>query len=233
MKHSEKLKECQVCHKSFAVENLISGDLVSEAIFNRIHKEHPDFALNSLVCKTDLNRFRADYVKSAIEEDVAEVTQLEDEVLKSIQEYQLITDNLNTQFESSLTFGDRLADLIATFGGSWSFIVIFSSIIGGWIIYNEQRGLAFDPYPYILLNLVLSCLAAMQAPVIMMSQNRQADKDRMRAELDYKINLKAELEIRHLKLKLDQLASHQWRRLLEIQMLQTELIEELSEAPKK
>ncbi len=130
----------------------------------------------------------------------------------------------------NLNFGQRIADKIALFGGSWSFILTFSFLLIAWIIFNAFviKDHPIDPFPFILLNLILSCLAALQAPIIMMSQNRQSEKDRMRAELDYKVNLKAELEIRHLKSKLDLLASHQWKRLLEIQELQTELMEDLN-----
>ena len=114
--------------------------------------------------------------------------------------------------------GEALADRIATFGGSWKFIIVFGSVLGTWIVINALvlRAKPFDPYPFILLNLILSCLAAIQAPVIMMSQNRQEAKDRLRSEHDYRINLKAELEIRHLHEKLDHLLSHQWERLAEI-----------------
>ncbi len=122
---------------------------------------------------------------------------------------------------------------MAVFGGSWSFILCFGAVLLVWIAVNSIAVLRqpFDPYPYILLNLVLSCLAAMQAPIIMMSQNRQEAKDRMRAEHDYQVNLKAELEIRHLTWKMDQLLNHQWQRLLEIQKIQTELMEELLRKP--
>jgi len=131
--------------------------------------------------------------------------------------------------------GERVADRVAEFGGSWSFIVLFWTVLGGWIILNSVSLLThpFDPYPYILLNLVLSCLAAIQAPIIMMSQNRQEARDRLRAEHDYGVNLKAELEIRHLVARIDQLVTHQWQRLLEIQRLQLELLEPGVGAPPK
>ena len=128
-----------------------------------------------------------------------------------------------------LTFGQRLSDRIASFGGSWRFIILFGAVLFGWIILNAifllNRG--FDPYPFILLNLILSCLAAIQAPIIMMSQNRAEARDRLRAENDYEINLKAELEIRHLHEKIDHLLRRQYNRLFEIQQIQIELLEEL------
>lgn len=221
---------CAICQKSFQTHELISAELLSESLLKIIRVKVPDFKPHSFICTPDLNKFRAQYVKQTIEEGIGEITNLEEEVLQSINEQELIADNLNQEFEKNLTIGQRVADKIALFGGSWSFILSFASIIIIWILINVlfYSKDAFDPYPFILLNLVLSCLAALQAPVIMMSQNRQNEKDRLRAELDYKINLKAELEIRHLKSKLDQLASHQWKRLLEIQELQTELMEDLA-----
>ena len=143
---------------------------------------------------------------------------------------------LDADEEASLhaSYSDRLADRVAAVGGSWSFIIAFGVVLLGWMLVNsrilEALGVhPFDAYPYIFLNLMLSMLAAIQAPVIMMSQNRQEAKDRLRAEHDYRVNLKAELEIRHLNAKLDLLLTHQWQRLLEIQQVQTDLIQELAD----
>jgi len=131
--------------------------------------------------------------------------------------------------KNTLTRGERLADQIAAFGGSWTFITLFFGILLGWIVLNlwflDNEG--FDPFPFILLNLILSCLAAIQAPIIMMSQNRQEQKDRQRAEHDYKINLKAELEIKLLSEKIDHLLVHQNKKLLEIQEIQIDYLEDL------
>ena len=136
--------------------------------------------------------------------------------------------DLNKEFDSKMTFGERAADKVAEFGGSWRFISIFGAVLFGWIVLNAVvlASGAFDPYPFILLNLVLSCIASLQAPIIMMSQNRAAAKDRLQAEHDYKVNLKAEVEIRNLHEKIDHLLQNQWQRLLEIQQIQTDLIEE-------
>ncbi len=221
---------CEICQKKIPYNEIISAEFLSENIFKMISTKHPNFSQNSFICFPDLNKFRSQFIRQVIQEDIGEITQLEEEVLTSIKEEDLITNNLNNQFEEKFTFGQRVADKIALFGGSWSFILTFGLILILWIILNTfiLATNSFDPYPFIFLNLVLSCLAALQAPFIMMSQNRQAEKDRLRAELDYKINLKAELEIRHLKSKIDQLASHQWIRLLEIQQLQTELMQDLN-----
>ena len=126
-----------------------------------------------------------------------------------------------------MTFGERLADRVATFGGSWTFIGLFLGAMVIWIVMNSRGAAAVDPFPYILLNLMLSCLAALQAPVIMMSQNRQAAKDRLDAQHDYEVNLKAEMEIVALHFKMDELREKQWARLMEVQNRQTELLTKL------
>jgi uncharacterized membrane protein len=118
-----------------------------------------------------------------------------------------VTRNVNEEMEENLTFGQRIADKVAAFGGSWTFIILFGAIMFVWVLFNTTALLRnhFDPYPYILLNLVLSMLAAMQAPIIMMSQNRQSSKDRIQSDMDYQVNLKAELEVAHLHHKLDRM----------------------------
>jgi uncharacterized membrane protein len=150
-------------------------------------------------------------------------------VLESLKNHETISEDVSLEYRSKLTFGEKLSDKISAFGGSWKFINLFLIVLVLWILLNTfiLIGHKFDPYPYILLNLVLSCIAALQAPVIMMSQNRQEARDRMRSENDYKINLKSELEIRQLHLKIDHLLSSQWERMMEIQDIQISLIEEL------
>ena len=126
------------------------------------------------------------------------------------------------------SFGERLADRIAQFGGSWTFILLFLAALAGWVVLNSfilaRRNSAFDPYPYILLNLFLSMLASLQAPVIMMSQNRQAAKDREDASHDYEVNLKAEIEIRRLHEKLDELREKRWEELVQMQREQIDYL---------
>ncbi|MEO5720401.1 MAG: DUF1003 domain-containing protein [Chthoniobacterales bacterium] len=182
---------------------------------------------------TDLLRgprqFRTEYVKRALQDELGELSTLDQEVVESLQQHELLSENIEHEFARELTFGERLSDRIAEFGGSWRFLITFGFILLGWITLNayllSDRG--FDPYPFILLNLILSCLAAIQAPVIMMSQNRAQARDRLQAENDYKVNLKAELEIRHLHEKVDHLLRKQYQRLFEIQQIQIELLEEL------
>jgi uncharacterized membrane protein len=157
----------------------------------------------------------------------------EKKVIERIQNHLHISRNINREFDETLTFGQRIADKVAAFGGSWTFIIIFTLILLSWVILNSyilaHRNEAFDPYPYILLNLFLSMLAAIQAPVIMMSQNRQAAKDRLDAAHDYEVNLKAELEILRLHEKLDELREHKWRDLIELQDKQINLLTKLLE----
>ena len=188
-----------------------------------------DWDPEGTVCVDDLNKLRTEYVQSILNVEKEEVAELEDETAKSIRDAELITRNLNIEFDSRITLGDKIADKVAAFGGSWRFIILFGLGIGAWIIFNTIHLIShpFDPYPYIFLNLIAGIFAAIQAPVIMMSQNRQESKDRFRAEQDFQTNLKAELEIRYVHDKLDYLLMHQWQRLLEIQELQMDLMEQL------
>ncbi len=163
------------------------------------------------------------------------MTEIEKEVIQSLSEQEVLSKNIDEEYRENLTVGDKLADNFASFGGSWPFIIIFGIILAVWIAVNSIALFwrPFDPYPFILLNLVLSTLAALQAPIIMMSQNRQEAKDRLRSENDYRLNLKAELEIRIISEKVDFLLTRQWQRMLEIQQIQIELMEELSELSRK
>ncbi len=133
----------------------------------------------------------------------------EQNVIQAIAKQETVVTDLNESFKEQLSFGQRVADRVAMFGGSWTFILLFIGIMLAWIITNTiilTADAAFDPYPFILLNLALSSLAALQAPIIMMSQNRQSDKDRMAATLNYEVSLKTDLEIMRLHQKLDELA---------------------------
>lgn len=220
---------CAVCYRLTAPGDISKGALHRSALNEFIREQVPQWTEDQPICHRCLNRFRAAFVAHAISQQRGELTQLEEEVIHSLEEQALVSENINAQFEQSLTRGQVMADRVAAFGGSWSFLLLFFLLIVSWVLLNSLAPWLpqFDPYPFILLNLCLSCIAAVQAPIIMMSQNRQEAKDRCRSEQDYIVNLKAELEIRHLSRKLDQLMSHQWQRLLEIQDIQTELLEEL------
>jgi uncharacterized membrane protein len=222
---------CQICGKEMKRNEVLPAEMVRDSISEMILKSHPDWSPASFICMSDLNTFQNKHIQEILKTKKDEFSELEEEVVKSLRDQELLSQNVNTEFTSTFTFGERVADEVARFGGSWRFLIIFGSVLLVWISINCVVLLwrPFDPYPFILLNLVLSCLAAIQAPIIMMSQNRQEAKDRVRAEHDYQVNLKAELEIRHLNQKMDMLLQHQWQRLLEIQQIQMDTIEELTQ----
>jgi uncharacterized membrane protein len=222
---------CGVCGLAKAPSEVVSEEAVRPAVAELIRRDHPGWTADGTICRDDLNRYRALYVQTALEAEKGDLSEIEAEVIRSLREGEVLTRDVDMEFEEKRTFGERLADKLAEFGGSWRFIVIFMSVLLSWIVLNSVILMSrrFDPFPFILLNLILSCLAALQAPVIMMSQNRQEAKDRLRARHDYQVNLKAEIEIRSLHEKMDHLIFKQWQRLLEIQEIQTELMGELSE----
>lgn len=207
----------------------IRGRDIREGVLAMIQTEHPDFSANDVITVEELNRYRRFYLTSLVEQEKGEVAALDKEVIKAIRENSILSRRIGGGTEPGATLGQRLADRIADFGGSWTFILSFLFFILVWITINSWllMSKSFDPYPFILLNLILSTLAALQAPVIMMSQNRQEEKDRERAEHDYKINLKAELEIRLLSEKIDHLLVDQNKKLLEIQAVQIDYLEDL------
>jgi uncharacterized membrane protein len=222
---------CPICKLTKPVIDSRSADLIHGPVSELIRQQYPDWGPGHEICGSCLRKFRMDYVEDTLQAQKGTLTDLEKEVLDSMKEQEILSRNINPEFDKELSVGQRLADKVASFGGSWLFIIIFAIIMGIWVIINSVALLKrpFDPYPYILLNLFLSCLAAIQAPIIMMSQNRQESKDRLRSEHDYQVNLKAEIEIRQLHIKLDQLINHSWERLLEIQQIQVDLMNEMAE----
>jgi uncharacterized membrane protein len=210
-------------------EEAYKGSFIRKKIFDLIKQEYPDFNENSFVSIADVNKYRKKYIEQLVQQEVGELSSLEKEVVKSITDQELLSDNIDETADNNLSLGQRLADKVAMFGGSWSFIIFFFGFMLIWIVANAVVLLnkTFDPYPFILLNLILSCLASIQAPIIMMSQNRQEEKDRLRNQHDYQINLKAELEIRLLDEKMDHLIIHQNQRLTEIQELQADYMEDI------
>ena len=222
--------ECNICGKTKSGSLMMPAALVRGSIVEQIRASYPDWKPEGYVCIDDINQFRMRYIQNLLVAEKGELTTLDHQVLESLQRHETLSSNVDVEFEKDLTFGERLSDKLASFGGSWTFLVIFAIILLIWIVLNSFLILRkpFDPYPFILLNLILSCLAAIQAPVIMMSQNRQEDKDQLRSQHDYQVNLKAELEIRHLHDKIDHLISRQWERLAEIQQIQVDLLSELT-----
>jgi uncharacterized membrane protein len=221
---------CQVCKKPKSPHSGMIAELIRPSLLEFIKKKVPDLDNKAFICFQDLGEFRKDYVKEVLEDEIGELSALDNEVIQSLEQHEILSADIIKQFERKLTFGERLSDHIAEFGGSWKFLITFGAVIFVWIGANAVllATRAFDPYPFILLNLILSCLAAVQAPIIMMSQNRAETRDRLRAENDYKVNLKAELEIRHLHEKIDHLLRRQYNRLFEIQQIQIELLQEIS-----
>lgn len=213
----------------------VQGRDIREGIFNLIKQDFPDFEKDDHITLTELNTYRRLYLTSLIIQERGELATIDSDVMEAIKNNSILSENIQDEIEGELTFGQRLADKVAAFGGSWTFISIFFLFILFWIIMNVWflARKPFDPFPFILLNLMLSCLAAIQAPIIMMSQNRQDQKDRQRGEHDYKINLKAELEIKLLSEKIDHLLVYQNKKLLEIQEIQTDYLEDLMKELKK
>ena len=225
---------CQICKGPKSPHDGMMAELIRPSLVEFIKKRVPEWDDKGFICLDDLGEFRKDYVKEVLEDEIGELSTLDQEVVESLQQHEILSSDIEKQFEKELTFGERLSDRIAEFGGSWKFLISFGAVIFVWIAANAVllATRAFDPYPFILLNLILSCLAAVQAPVIMMSQNRAEARDRLRAENDYKVNLKAELEIRHLHEKIDHLLRKQYNRLFEIQQIQIELLEEIGRKSK-
>ncbi|MES2797730.1 MAG: DUF1003 domain-containing protein [Bacteroidota bacterium] len=170
-------------------------------------------------------------INKLLHSESEQLIKLQDIVKKSIKDQNLIIENLLHPSKEILTEGQKISDKVARFGGSWAFIISFFIVLIVWIVYNTvaPKGSNFDPYPFILMNLILSCIAALQAPIIMMSQNRQEEKDRKRGENDYLINLKAELEIRAINQKIDLLLEEQIKILFDSQAKQLEILKNIEQ----
>lgn len=213
----------------------IKGQDIREGVFNLIKSVYPDFEKDSYITLAELNQYRRLYLTSLIIQEKGELALIDRDVMDAIKNNSILSENIQDENDTELSYGEKIADKVAAFGGSWMFIISFFAFILLWMIVNIYFFASdpFDPYPFILLNLILSCLAAIQAPIIMMSQNRQEQKDRQRNEHDYKINLKAELEIKLLSEKIDHLLVHQNNKLLEIQEVQIDYLEDLLKEIKK
>ena len=213
-----------ISKSEFPVTEKVTGKSIRKCIMEEIIKEHPEFNDASLLSLSELGNYREQYIRNSLINELGELTSVE-----------IISDSFKEENLDHLSAGQKLADKVAVFGGSWNFIILFVIFIIIWMIINIfwLLGKGFDPYPFILLNLILSCLAAFQAPVIMMSQNRQEEKDRERAKNDYMVNLKSELEIRILHEKLDHLIVVQQEKLMEIQQIQIDMLNDIMQKMKK
>jgi len=220
--------------KRYRRRDLVRLDTLRPTLAEFIRRDYPTLPADALISVRELARYRMGYTEDLLKQEHGEFTELDRQVAESIARQDTIAENTDEEFEEHWTIGERLSDHLASFGGSWAFLLSFFGVLVLWMAINIIAGLhAFDPYPFILLNLCLSCLAAVQAPIIMMSQRRQEAKDRLRSENDYRVNLKAELEIRHLHEKIDYQVSRQWQRLAEIQQIQLEMMNDASAASRR
>jgi uncharacterized membrane protein len=213
----------------FPISQRVLGKSVRPSVFELIQRENPEFTKEKHLSVTELHSYRDKYIEGFLSKQVGNLKNLDRIVLDSFKDHSTLTDKLDGDELMPMTFGQRIADKVASFGGSWTFIISFACFLFIWMCLNiywlGNKG--FDPYPFILLNLILSALAAIQAPVIMMSQNRQEEKDRERGKKDYMINLKSELEIRILHEKLDHLIINEQQEVIEIHKVQIEMMQDI------
>ncbi len=217
-----------VSGKEFPEKEKVMAKFLRQPIYDTIREDNPNFNESCSLSMAELNVYRQKYISDFLQRELGDLSETEKKVVDALRNKTLLADDPGDD-DVKATFGQRIADKVASFGGSWTFIIIFVCILLAWICINVfvfmNKG--FDPYPFILLNLLLSCVAALQAPVIMMSQNRQGEKDRQKAENDYMINLKSELEIRMLHEKLDHVILHQEQSLIEIQKVQIDMMNDI------
>ena len=227
-----KQAACSLCGNAHAKKHLRHARGVRPAVAKFLAKKYPDrWKAGALVCSDCLNRERLDHLLKKLAEDRGELSEIESQVARQAVDHLAIAEQVEEEFRRSATRGQRIADAVARVGGSWAFVITFVVVLLAWIALNTVllRQKAFDPYPYILLNLVLSCIAALQAPVIMMSQNRMSEYDRRKADQDFRVNLKAELEVASLHDKVDHLLHAQWEHLVEMQEVQIDLLNQIAE----
>ena len=218
----------------FPENEKVIGKSIRIPIVKLIQKDCPSFKTSESIATSELNAYREKYIALFLQSEIGELTDIHKNVIKSIHTDKSFVSKVEDKVDNR-TYGQVIADKVANFGGSWTFIISFFVFILIWIASNVYllMNKGFDPYPFILLNLILSCLAALQAPIIMMSQNRQEEKDRERAKKDYMINLKSELEIRMLDEKIDHLIMQQQQELVEIQKMQIEMMNDILDRIKK
>lgn len=233
MEHGSKIVICQICKQNKRLNEVLPADMLRLSMVTLIKSAHIDWDENGFICKDDLNEFRAQYVENLFDKESGELSNVEKQLIENIKDQEIITKNLYDQYNTELSFWDKASDRIATFGGSWKFIGVFFVFMALWMIANtifSYYGKAWDKYPFILLNLILSCIASIQAPIIMMSQNRLEKRDRLRSESEYQINLKSEIGIRNLHEKMDHMLFKQWEKTSETQKIMIELMKEMNES---
>lgn len=218
---------CALCGSTHPLPAFVSASSLAGGTRSRMLADWPDLAPMRRSVRPAA-RATAASISRPCSRPSGGATRLDHAVLDSLESGRMLTQEPGAEADEARSFGERAADRLARLGGSWGFLIGFALVLALWMAVNVT-GLVvgiFDPYPFILLNLMLSTLAAIQAPIIMMSQRRQEEKDRLRSENDYRVNLKAELEIRHLHETLEHHLARQWERLEAIQRLQIELLEE-------
>lgn len=225
----KKNQICAICGNRFTImEGLFLRDL-SDILKEQVLKTNSYAKESSFICLKDLQKIRLERMQTIIDQDLKIDHDMSDKLKKEMSKDTYVITNINDTIYGKRSTGQKLADAVAKFGGSWGFIITFMIILVAWMVINVVHlfGVNFDPYPFILLNLFLSCVAAIQAPIIMMSQNRETERDRFDSENDYKTNMKSEMEIRLLHEKLDQLNEVQWPHILDIQKMQIEVLSEI------
>ena len=221
---------CPITGNNTPIANRIPLHAINTHVLDMIAKDHPNAIEAKWISREALNKYQTAFTQELIAQERGELTELEKQVVDAIHQQEILSVNVCDDIVDKATLGQRAADVVASFGGSWFFVIGFTFFILVWMSINTYwffHPNIFDPYPFILLNLALSCLAALQAPIIMMSQNRQSTKDRMRDENEYKVSLKTEIEIRNLTSKIDMLMEKHWSHLVETQEAQTMLIQQL------
>lgn len=220
------LDHCQLCRST---ESLLPATSLNPALVRHIRTEHPDWDRHGGICRSCLLARRTTLAIEKLTHDRGDLDAIESEIAKKAEEHVAVADHFDEEFDRTATFGDRAADMVSRLGGSWTFVLLLSGLLAGWVLTNLALGKdrAFDPFPFILLNLALSTIAAFQAPIILMASNRAAARDRSKADQDFRVNLKAELEVASLHDKLDHLLHVQWERMVEVQEIQLELLTEI------
>ncbi|GAK48597.1 cyclic nucleotide-binding protein [Secundilactobacillus oryzae JCM 18671] len=229
MATNPELVKCLVDNREYEVEEVVLLKDLAPDLRNRIKADNPKARPQDFICSHHLLKYRLAGVDAFINTDLKQSGKINRKLTKALQSDDYEVKDVNSQLANSLTVGQRIADDIARFGGSWGFIIVFTLVLLLWMSVNSLGlfGIRFDTYPFILLNLFLSCIAAIQAPIIMMSQNRAADRDRLDAENDYHVTLKSEHELRILHAKLDHLSQNQMPHSLEVSKIEIEILSEI------
>ncbi|KRM93179.1 hypothetical protein FC56_GL000844 [Lentilactobacillus senioris DSM 24302 = JCM 17472] len=224
-----EMQTCLVDQRQYSISEGVILSQLDATTKNLIKADYPNAKVTDFICNHHLLKYQLLRVDGLINADLKQNQKINRRLTKALEsdDYDII--DVNDSLSRSLTFGQKVSDAVARFGGSWGFIGVFVFVLIAWMLVNGLGlfGVNFDKYPFILLNLVLSCVAAIQAPIIMMSQNRAADRDRMDSENDYHVNLKSEHELRILHAKLDHLTQHQLPHTLEIQKIQIEILSQI------